>query len=130
MGLMSLNGCKQSTDVEALLQNEETRSEILKDLVQNHDYMMEFMEQMQGSDHAMQMMQGNKKMMGTMMKGQGMQMMMGDSTMMHSMMNGMMKDGEMMGEMMQMMHDKGMMSEECMQSGMKMMGDKGMGMNH
>lgn len=130
MGLMSLNGCKQSTDVQALLQNEETRSEILKDLVQNHDYMMEFMEQMQGSDHAMQMMQGNKKMMGTMMKGQGMQMMMGDSTMMHSMMNGMMKDGEMMGEMMQMMHDKGMMSEECMQSGMKMMGDKGMGMNH
>ena len=62
IGLLSLNGCKQSTDVQTLLQNEETRSEILKDLVQNHDYMMEFMEQMQGSDHAMQMMQGNKKM--------------------------------------------------------------------
>ena len=120
-GLLSLNGCKQSTDVQTLLQNEETRSEILKDLVQNHDYMMEFMEQMQGSDHAMQMMQGNKKMMGTMMKGQGMQMMMGDSTMMnqmmgnrqmiHSMMNGMMKEKGMDMEGMGMMDDGTMKSK-------------------
>ena len=44
-------------------------------------------------------------------------------------MKGMMKDGNMMSNMMQMMHKQGMMSEECMQSCMKMMGDKGMSMD-
>jgi hypothetical protein len=43
-------------------------------------------------------------------------------------MQSMMKDGKMMGNMMQMMHEKGMMSEDCMESCKKMMGDKGMDM--
>ena len=65
----------------------------------------EFMESMHDNQHAMQMMQGNKKMMSSMMQGEGMQMMMKDSTMMHS-----------------------MMSEDCMESCSKMMGEKGMDM--
>lgn len=36
----------------------------------------------------------------------------------------------MMGHMMQMMNQEGMMNEECMQSCMKMMGDKGMDMGN
>ncbi len=40
----------------------------------------------------------------------------------------MMKDGKMMGNMMQMMHKEGMMGEDCMKSCMKMMNDKGMNM--
>jgi hypothetical protein len=142
IGLLSLTGCIQETDVKAMLQDSETRSEIIKAITENHDFMMELMDNVQGNDHAMQMMQGNKKMMGNMMKGQGMQMMMKDSMMMknmmqemmgnmhgrQSMMNGMMKDGKMMGNMMKMMRKKGMMSEDCMQSCMKMMGDKGMDM--
>ena len=86
IGLLSLNSCNQETDVKAMLQNSETRSEIIKTISENHDFMTEFMENMQGNNHAMQMMQGNKKMMGNMMKGQGMQMMMEDSTMMNQMM--------------------------------------------
>lgn len=54
-----------------------------------------------------------------------MQMIMKDSTMMHNMMGHMMNNPTMMGSMMQRMHKEGMMSQECMQSGMKIMGNKG-----
>jgi hypothetical protein len=128
VGLLSLNSCKQETNTQALMENPETRTEVFNAISKNHDYMTEFMESMHDNQHAMQMMQGNKKMMSSMMQGEGMQMMMKDSTMMHSMMNGMMNDGKMMGTMMKMMHEKGMMSEDCMESCSKMMGEKGMDM--
>lgn len=118
VGLLSLNSCKQETNTQALMENPETRTEVFNAISKNHDYMTEFMESMHDNQHAMQMMQGNKKMMSSMMQGEGMQMMMKDSTMMHSMMDGMMK----------MMHEKGMMSEDCMESCSKMMGEKGMDM--
>ena len=128
VGLLSLNSCKQETNTQALMENPETRTEVFNAISKNHDYMTEFMESMHDNQHAMQMMQGNKKMMSSMMQGEGIQMMMKDSTMMHSMMDGMMNDGKMMGTMMKMMHEKGMMSEDCMESCSKMMGEKGMDM--
>jgi hypothetical protein len=128
VGLLSLNSCKQETNTQALMENPETRTEVFNAISKNHDYMTEFMESMHDNPQAMQMMQGNKKMMSSMMQGEGMQMMMKDSTMMHSMMDGMMNDGKMMGTMMKMMHEKGMMSEDCMESCSKMMGEKGMDM--
>lgn len=121
IGLVSLNSCNQEKNAQALLEDPETRNEIFTTIADNHDYMSEFMDNMPSNQHAMQMMQGNKKMMGSMMQGEGMQMMMRDSTMMHSMMNGMMNDGKTMGTMMKMMHEKGMMTEDCMQSCMQMM---------
>jgi hypothetical protein len=126
IGLTTLSSCNQNTDTKSLLENTETRNEIISTIASNHNYMMEFMGAMQENDHAMQMMQGDHNMMGSMLKGNGMQMMMKDSMMMGNMMQGMMKDGKMMGSMVQMMHEKGMMSEDCMQSCMKMMGEKGM----
>lgn len=114
VGLITFSSCNQKTDVNALLQNTETKNEIFSAVIKDHNMMMSFMENMQGNEHAMQMMQGNKMMMGNMMKGKGMQMMI--------------QDEAMMGNMMQMMHEKGMMSAECMQSMMQMMNDKGMGM--
>ncbi len=128
IGLFTLNSCAQKTDVNAMLENSETRSEIFDAIANNHNYMTGFMDNMQGSEHAMQMMQGDTKMMGNMMQDQGMQMMMKDSMLMGNMIQNMMKDGKMMGKMMKMMHEKGMMSEDCMESGMKMMIDKGMDM--
>ena len=130
IGLLSLSSCNQGADPQALLENPETRTEVFNAITENHDYMTEFMESMHGSQHTMAMMQGNKKMMGSMMQGEGMQMMMKDSTMMHSMINQMMNDGKMMGTMMKMMHEKGMMSEDCMESCSKMMGEKGMDMQN
>ena len=123
IGLTTLNSCNQKIDVNTILENSEKRTELFDAIANNHSYMTQFMDNMHGNDHAMQMMQGNKKMMGTMMQGNSMQMMMKDSMMQY-----MMKDGKMMGNMMQMMHEKGMMSEDCMESCKKMMGDKGMDM--
>ncbi len=128
MALVTLNSCNQKTDIKAMLDNTETRNKIFNDISGNHQLMTAFMENMQNDDHAMQMMQGNKIMMGNMMKGDGMQMMMKDSMMMQNMMHSMMKDGKMMGNMMEMMHANGMMTEDCMKSCMKIMGDKGMNM--
>jgi len=126
IGLITFSSCAQETNVKALLQNKETRTEIIDAIASNHDFMTEFMKNMQGNSHAMQMMQGNKKMMNMMM-GDGMSMMK-DSMMGNNMMMNMMKDKGMMMNMMKMMHEKGMMSKDCMQSGMKMMSDKGMDM--
>jgi hypothetical protein len=128
----------QETNPQALMETHESRTEVYNTIAQNDDYMTEFMANLQNDENAMEMMQGNNKMMGSMIKGENMQMMMKDSMMMKNMMQGMMgnmesrqsmmkemmKDGKMMGTMMKMMHEKGMMSEDCMQSSMNMMGDK------
>lgn len=119
VGLITFSSCNQKTDVNALLQNTETKNEIFSAVIKDHNMMMSFMEKMQGNEHAMQMMQGNKKMMDMMMK---------DSLMKNNMMHSIMKDGNMMGDMMKMMNKEGMMSEDCMKSCIKMMGDKGMNM--
>lgn len=97
IGLLSLNSCNQKTDPSTMLENSETRTELFDALISNHDYMTEFMDNMQGNNHAMQMIQGNKKMMGNMMK------------MMHE--KGMMSD-ECMLSCMKMMGEKGMDMKE------------------
>ena len=129
-GMLTAISCNQKPDVNKMLENQETKKEIFNAIADNHDYMMEFMETMQNSEHAMQMMQGNKMMMHKMMRGNGMQMMINDSTMMKSMignknmmrqmMQHMVADSTEINSMMQMMHQKGMMTSECMQSCMKM----------
>lgn len=119
IGLISLSSCNQKTDSNAMLENSETRTELFDAIASNYSYMTEFIDKMEGNEHAVQMMQDNQMMMGTMKK---------DSMMKKNMMQSMMKDGKMMGNMMQMMHEKGMMSEDCMESCKKMMDDKGMDM--
>ncbi|WP_366186639.1 hypothetical protein [Flavobacterium ovatum] len=132
MVFVTLSSCNSKTDPKAILENPNSRKELFSTIANDHDLMTEFMVNMQG----------NKMMIGNMMGGNGMQMMMKDSTMsvslmqgmmgnhvmMQSMMTEMMKDPKMLQSMMQMMQQGGMMSKECMQSGMKMMGSKGMGM--
>src|SRR5680860_1199086 len=93
MVLVSLSSCEQKTDANAVLENSETRTELFDAIASNQAYMTEFMENMKNSDHAMQMMQGDQNMMGSMMK------------MMHE--KGMMSDNCMKSSM-KMMGDKGM----------------------
>jgi len=133
IGLLSLNSCSQRTDTNSILKNSESRREVMNNIAENHDYMTEFMEHMHKSPHAMQMMQGNKLMMGTMMRRNGMEMMMADTTMMkntmetmlgnlngrHLMMNEFFQDDDMMTQMIQLMHRKGMISKSCMENAMK-----------
>ena len=126
IAFVALSSCNQNTDTKSLLENTETRNEIISNIAGNHNYMMEFMGAIQENDHAMQMIQGDQNMMGSMMKDHGMQMMMKDSMMMKSMMQSMMKEGKMMGNMMQMMHKKGMISDDCMESCKNMMNEQGL----
>jgi hypothetical protein len=123
-------GCGQQADVNSILKNAESKDKIFTAILEDHELMTEFMTKMMSNEHAMMMMKGNHDMMGKMMDGGNMMQMMNDSPdMMHNMMSGMMKDGQMMGHMMQMMNQEGMMSNECMQSCTKMMADKGMKMD-
>lgn len=126
---LTLGGCSQTTDVNALLQNPDTKQEIFSAIAGDHQMMMDFMNMMMDNEHARMMMKGNEKMRDMMMEqGYMMSMMKDNPDMMHNMMTRMMKDGTMMSHMMQMMQQQGMMSEECTQSCMKMMADKGMDM--
>lgn len=100
IALLTVVSCNKKQDVSDMLKNQETKKEIFNAIVDNHDYMMDFMETMQNNEHVMQMMQENKIMMGHMMKGKGMLMMMTDSTQMKT--------------MKLMMHQKGMMCNQCM----------------
>jgi hypothetical protein len=127
ISLISLSSCEQKTDTNIMLENSETRTELFDAIASNHNYMTEFMDNIQGNDHAMQMMKGNQNIMGNMMKDEDVNMM-NDSLMSMNMVDSMMKDGKMMNHMMQIMHKEGMMSEDCMNSSMKMMNDKGMNM--
>lgn len=127
--LFLLNSCTQETNVQPMLQNAKIRNEVFKAITEDHELMAAFMGKMQESDHVIQMMKGDKKMMKMIMGAKGMQMtdkMENHQTIMKEMMN----DGEMMGKMMKMMNEKGMMNEECMQSCMQMMADKGMDMDN
>lgn len=126
IAFVALSSCNQNTDTKSLLENTETRNEIISNIAGNHNYMMEFMGAIQENDHAIQMMQGDKNMMDKMMQGDATQMMMKDSTMMRNMMQSMMKDGKVMGNMMQMMHKNEMMSDDCMESCRNMMNEQGL----
>lgn len=123
-------GCSQPTNVDSMLENAESKDQVFAAILEDHELMTEFMDKMMSNEHAVMMMKGNQKMMDMMAnEGNMMQMMKDRPEMMHQMMSGMMKDGNMMGHMMQMMQQEGMMSEECMQSCMQMMKDKGMSMD-
>ena len=127
--LLLVSSCGRQADINTLLQNQDTRNQIFTKIADDHELMTAFMEKMMSSNHAKMMMQGNKNMMGMMMNDVGMMQIMKDNPyMMHTTMSHMMKDGQMMAHMMQMMKQEGIMSEEAMQSCMKMMADKGMDM--
>lgn len=119
--------CNQKSDVNTLLSNAETKDQIFSKIADDHELMTEFMGKMMSNNHAKMMMQGNKDMMGMMMEKDNMMQMMKDNPdMIHNLMSSMMKDGKMMGHMMQMMNQEGVMSDDCMQTCMKNMDDKGM----
>ncbi|WP_340111674.1 hypothetical protein [Maribellus mangrovi] len=60
--LFAVNGYSQKTDVQKMMQNKETRTEIFNAMVNNHQYMSDFMNMAKNNDHAMMMM--NNGMMG------------------------------------------------------------------
>lgn len=70
--LFTFNVLGQSSDVQALLKNMEMRKEVFSNILNDHNLMMEFMDQMSGNTHAMAMMRGNHQMMMQRMHQEGM----------------------------------------------------------
>ena len=127
-------GCAQQANIEALLENPETKNEIFTTIMQDEELMNDFMDEMMANDNAMMRMRGNQQMMGHMMdQGHMMTMMQNNPDMQQMMMNNMMQNGAMMSQMMNRMHQQGIISEDCLQAAQKMMEERGMpmeGMEH
>lgn len=107
IALFTLSNCNQKPAVSKMLENQESRTEIYKAIVDNHDYLMEFMDSIHNNQNAMKSIRQNN-----MMKCK---MMMKDSTLMKS-------DSTMNCMKLQ----KRMMNHDCMQSCMKMKNDSTM----
>jgi len=122
--LMAMYGFSQDVNVDKLLNQEQTRTQIFNKILNDHQLMTEFINAMHGNDHAMMMMQGNyntsgndnnmqmhgnNQMMGhgsnMQMQGTGTQtgVMMNHNNMMNQMMSVIKDNPEVMGQMMERM---------------------------
>ena len=94
----------QDPGVKQLLEKPGTRKEIINTILNNHDYMSEFIQALHANPHAMTMLNGNGGMMGS----QGRMGMTGNSQMMNNQGSmGMNGNNSMMSEsyMMNLMHN-------------------------
>lgn len=146
MTIWAFNSPGQSKKVTNLLKNKETRTEVFGNILNNHKFMMEFMEALKGNEYAQMMMEDNSQMM---QKDREMEMTPAQIDRQHEhqmmghgdMMMGMMKENpemmqKMMGDMMDMCdQDSAMCSKmadtmtdhpQMMEMCMKKMKEKGM----
>ena len=107
IALFTLSNCNQKPDVNNLLENQESRTEIYKAIIDNQDYLMEFMDSIHNNQNAMKSIRQNNMMMC--------KMMMKDSTLIKS-------DSTMNCMMLQ----KRMMNHDCKQSCIQMKNDSTM----
>ena len=90
-----LYGFMQDSNVKSLLEKPDTRKEIINTILNNHEYMTEFIQAMHGNQHAMMMMNGTGQMSGNNMMNQGG----GHMGMMNNGQNQMMNQSQMMNMM-------------------------------
>ena len=109
LGFITLYSCTKKVDVNKLLDNAETRSDIFEAIANDHYQMTAFMEALENKDYSVQMMQKNHLIIGNMMKGEGLHTMMKDSMMMHILMTNIMKNEKIISDILQMMSNKEMM---------------------
>jgi len=136
--LLTFNGLGQSKEIKTLLDKPETRKEVFNTIMNDHELMMDFMNQMKGNQHAKMMMNENSQMkpQDVKMDMKGDHQMMGHENMMNMMKNNPEMMQKMMSNMMEMcekdstMRDRmtDMMAQhpEMMQKCMQMMNEKGM----
>lgn len=67
--LVSLSTNAQSKKVSKMMDNQKNRTEIYASIANNHEFMQEFMQAMNGSEHAAMMMQNNMHQKDGMMNG-------------------------------------------------------------
>lgn len=131
--LVSLSTNAQSKKVSKMMDSQKNRTEIYASIVNNHEFMQEFMQTMNGSEHATMMLQSNmhqnEGMMGSnensgMMSGNMMGMM--HNNMNRGMMSGSNKNDDTQSNMTKMMSQNPEMMKTCM----KMMEGNMMGSNN
>ncbi len=116
LAFSAFSGFSQNADVKELLDKPETRTEIFNTILENPEFMMEFMKSMKSNEHAMMMMKEGGKMKGldakVAMKGD--HQMTGTNMEMCSKMASMMAENPEMKQMMeQKMKQKGMINKDC-----------------
>lgn len=123
--LVSLSTNAQSKKVSKMMDNQKSRTEIYNSIVNNHEFMQEFIQTMNGNEHATLMMQNNMHQNSRMMTNNQNPGMMG---MMHNNMNSGMMGGNkgMHGNLNKMMTQNPEMMKTCME----MMGNNMMGNNN
>lgn len=119
LAVLVFGGCRMQPNPHEVLSDAASRQEVFEAISKNPDYMTGFMEVMSKNDQALGMMQGNRHMMGAMMRHSNMSEMMRDSVWSGQMMSHLMQNPAMMTRMMQMMHSRGMMNTDCMQAVMQ-----------
>jgi len=124
LAVLAFGGCRLQPAPHEVLSDAASRQEVFEAISRNPEYMTGFMEVMSKDDQALGMMQGNRHMMGAMMRHTNMSEMMRDSVWSGQMMSHLMQDPAMMTRMMQMMHARGMMNTDCMQSFMQQLNDE------
>lgn len=62
-GLVSFTGTGSTTNTDELLNDQQTRTEIFNTIQNNHEFMTEFMQQLEGNPQAMMTWQGNTQFM-------------------------------------------------------------------
>lgn len=119
LAIFGLTACNQQPAVHEVLDDQESREDVYKTIVNDEDMMVEFMNVMQDNQHAMMMMQGNEHMMSGMMNRENMMEMMSvymnDSTACEHLTDSMMVHRRTMNMMLEKMHEQGMMNQECME---------------
>jgi hypothetical protein len=110
--ILVLYGFMQDSNVKDLLEKPETRQEVINTILNNHEYMTEFIQAMHGNRHAMMMMNGNGQMSGNnMMSGSNM---MGNNGSQAGMMGNSQYPMMNQSQMMNMMHQNPAMMQMMM----------------
>ncbi len=131
-GMMLFAFSCNSGNTEKFLQDKQGRKELFKQIAENHNYMMDFMEVVMQDDHGRKMIIHHEGMMETMMKEGNMKRMIDDMSRVceedpatcEKFTNMMMNHSSMMEMMMRKMNDKGYMDKDAMMQGMEMMNEQ------
>ncbi|WP_339869716.1 hypothetical protein [uncultured Algoriphagus sp.] len=148
--IVAISACQQQGDVSKMLENEESRNQLYETIISDNEHSKQLMQAMMEDDHTLMMMKDNGELMSMMMSNNEnmMGMMKDNPEMTQGMMSNMMSMAEsdssvckhmislmkdrpnVMGQMMDMMHNEGMMDKETMMRNREKMGIENHGDHH
>lgn len=104
--LLLILGCNREKKISELLEDNNTRTEVFNEILNDEALLAKFMDDMHKHRTAMRMLSGHSGMMGDLMNWNNMQEMMGTETMRRKMMMWMAQDSLYRENLYKMMRDK------------------------